>query len=134
MEDAKCKKPLYKKWDPLPNIPSTLDIVCIHNDHNHFYVLLKTENSSSVLRIMFEFVLFYRGMDEGYLLRTWNNINKERNASLYVVEDSSLISWFHDESFHVGQDLNIRHYSILTDEDCIDILSSVEPVVEWLDK
>jgi hypothetical protein len=126
-------KPVYEKWNPTADIPARLVFEEVRHADGHFSVLLRRESKeNSVLRVFFDSVLFYRTINESYLLRTLQMVENLGGASLYIVDNSPLLSWFHEESLNIYNDWRIKHYAILTPDECIDILASIEPVVEWL--
>jgi hypothetical protein len=123
----------YKKWEPISGIPSELYVEALHDDYEFFRVLLKGKSpQAKMLRIYFDSVYAYRNIDEIYRLRTWNNFKGERPSSLFIVENSKWLEWFHEESQELYLEHSIKHYAIHTVQDCIDILSEHEPLVEWL--
>jgi len=84
--------------------------------------LLKGEgDQQKMLRVAFDTVLSYRNTDEGDLLRTIGNGLGEN--TLFTVEDSQYINWFHKENHGIRKSDNITHYAIYTMHDCLDILS-----------
>ena len=129
------KKPKYEKWMPVESIPRRMYCEAVHDDYEGFRILLKGEDpNSSVLRVSFESVLAYRNIDEGSLLKTLDLIKDREIHPLYIVRDSSWLYWFHEESYNIHANNDIVHYSVMTPNDCIDILSEFEPTVEWLNK
>ena len=125
-------KNIYNIWKPFEDIPRTLYCEGIHDDHEGFRILLRENECSPVLRIMFDAVRSYRNSDEGDLLRTVASINDPGRSSLFKVDNSSWVEWFHEETFDIHKDREIKHFAIYTPNDCIDVLSVFEPKVEWL--
>ena len=124
---------MYKKWIPIDGIPKRLFCEAIHDDYEGFRILLRGEdNSSSMLRITFESLLAYRNIDEGNRLKTMEQATNFGSSSLYIVEDSTWIKWFNEESYGIHKSNKIIHYAIYTPNDCIDVLSEYEPKIEWL--
>lgn len=123
---------IYKNWEPLENIPRILNCEGIHDDYEGFRILLRENDRSPVLRIMFDAVRSYRKSDEGDLLRTIASINDPGRSSLFIVDNSSWVEWFHEETYDIHKDRDIKHFAIYTPDDCIDVLSEFEPKVEWL--
>jgi hypothetical protein len=126
-------KDQYIKWEPIENIPTRLYCEALHDDYEGFRIILRGEaKDSRTLRITFDLPLAYRNMDEGSLLKSLKNIKTPGDSSLYFVNDSSWIEWFHQESCGIYKGKNIIHYAIITPNDCIDVLSEYAPNVEWL--
>lgn len=130
---AKRMKNVFKKWEPLKNIPRILYCEGIHDDYEGFRILLVGENERSpVLRIMFDAARSYRNADEGDLLKTIASMDDPGSSSLFIVDNSSWVKWFHEETYNIHKGRDIKHYAIYTPNDCIDVLSEFEPRVEWL--
>lgn len=123
---------IYKNWTPIDNIPQRLYCEGIHDDYEGFRVLLRENDKTPILRIMFDFVRVYRKLDESDLLRTVASIKIQKKTPLFIVDNSSLVEWFNEESYGIYKDKDIKHFAIYTSNDCIDILSEFEPKVEWL--
>lgn len=123
---------IYKKWQPLKDIPRVLYCEGIHDDYEGFRILLRENDRSPILRIMFDAVRSYRKSDEGDLLRTIASISDPGRSSLFTVENSSWVKWFHEETYDIHKDRDIKHFAIYTPDDCVDALSEFEPKVEWL--
>lgn len=107
----------------------------LHNDYEGFRLLLKgTGDQAKMLRITFDPVLAYRGIDEGDLI-SYERLDEDDQLGrwgFFIVGSSSYIEWFHRTSQGVHEEESIMHYAIYTPNDCLDILSSYPPEVEWL--
>lgn len=126
-------KEKYKKWEPVKDIPSSLLCEGLHDDYEGFRVLLKgSGDKACTFRIVFGTALAYRNIDEGDLQKTLHSIVCTEPCSLFIVENSTWLKWFQEESYGIHDDEEIIHYAIYTENDCIDILSAYPPVVEWL--
>ncbi|KFZ27746.1 hypothetical protein IDAT_13035 [Pseudidiomarina atlantica] len=68
-------------------------------------------------------------MDESYRARTFSAHGSFEN-SFNIVQSSSWLEWVHAESQGYYQGNDIIHYSVITDADCIDVLSEFEPEVD----
>ncbi|RJP74811.1 MAG: hypothetical protein C4522_22120 [Desulfobacteraceae bacterium] len=127
--------PKYKKWTPVDSIPKRMFCEAIHDDYEGFRILLKGEDPTSpMLRLKFDSVLLYRNIDEGAMLKTLDSIKDREIFPLYIVHNSKWIEWFHEESHNMFIGNEIVHYSIMTPDDVIDILSENPPNVEWLNR
>jgi len=119
------------KWIPINGIPDIfyLDSIFDGKDGVYFNLSCDLENEEKVLVIYFDSLFSYRVTNESYRLKFIMVHNIEK-PSFFIVKDSSYISWFKDESFHVYQS-NILHYIILTGNDIIDVISEFKPSVYW---
>ena len=99
----------------------------------------RNDEKEKKLNIYFNYVLSFKNTDESYLLKTIEEQVKHKNfkwgETFYLVENSSYINWFNEQSVYIPRDTGvaIKHYAIYTSNDCIDILASVSPNIEWLD-
>lgn len=124
---------VYERWDPVQGVPSRMYCDAIHDDHEGFRILLRPEDPTcSTLRIRFEGAIGYRNVNESYRQRTWSRFDGEGLGSLFCVANSDWVDWIKKESAGVLDNSNVVHYAILTDEDCIEVVSEFPPDVEWL--
>ncbi|GBC59932.1 hypothetical protein DENIS_0874 [Desulfonema ishimotonii] len=129
------KKAIYQKWEPIRLTHKPLYCEAVYDDYEGFRILFKGEDKTSpMLRVSFESVLTYRNIDEGDYMHTLDLIDNESGHPFYIVNNSSLVKWFHKESYGIHEDTIITHYAFYTSNDCIDVLSSFEPKVGWLNK
>ena len=102
------------------------------------------DEKSPILTIHFEGFFALRIVDEGDLLKGSHDMDKaviemewEKDSwhkwSLFTVENSRYLEWFHEQSVGVRKDFDIKHYSIKTPDDVIDVLHLKEPnpTVMW---
>lgn len=129
------KKNIYKKWEPIPGLSNTMSLEALHNDYEGFRLLLKGRgNEEKTLRIMFDPVLAYRSLDEGDLLlyERFDETDNLEKWGFFTILRSSYLEWFHQVSQYIHSDEDVVHYAIYTENECLDILSSYYPKVEWL--
>lgn len=100
-------------------------------------VLIELDNEINKLSIFFEnTVLALRVCDEGDRLRTIDEVlsNKEDSFFIdwpfYIVKNSRFSQWMENESFGIRKQATFKHYSIVTPNDVIDILSVSEPQIK----
>lgn len=127
-------KQIFTLWKPIEDLPKPMYVEAIHDDYEGFRILLKGEEvSSRMIRISFEGKLSYRNTDESYLLKIWNSMEKElAGENFYIVENSSYIDFFNEMTGNLYSDWKIKHYAIYTISDCIDVLSTNPPIIEWI--
>ncbi len=100
-------------------------------------MLLQPEDGGHFFRITYSTAMFYRKSREGERLRAFETLVNSRDdaTSIYLVENSELIKWFHQENLllkgYVG-DARFRHWAVVTLDYWVDILSFVDPVIEEL--
>jgi hypothetical protein len=126
---------VLQEWQPLPNLPSNMQVEAIHDDYEGFRILMRSKDSE-ILRICFTEKITYRNTDESEYLKIWGNDIKVLKSNFFQVQDSSFLRYFlqemNENRFHDNSMNSIGHYLIFTDFDCIDILSTKPPFVEWI--
>jgi hypothetical protein len=71
----------------------------------------------------------YRNIDESYRLTLWQSFATHGHA-FWVARDSLWLREFHGDSGGVCETINLVHYAIYTDDDCVDVISSAPPIAE----
>jgi hypothetical protein len=129
------KKNSFKKWEPLSGLPEEMYLEGLHNDYEGFRLLLKSRgDQAKMLRITFDPVLAYRGIDEGDLI-SYQRFNEDDDLgrwAFFIVNSSDYLEWFNQSSQGIHEGEGVVHYAIYTPDDCLDILSAYPPDVEWL--
>lgn len=122
-------------WEPLPDLPKIDSVDALMDDWEGFRILLRaTDLTKPMLRVRFEAAMCYRSMEESYFLNGYGPIPEDWfGKTFFKVEDSSFLSQFHEISSRVYEDWNITHFGIYAPNDCIDVLATSEPSVEWLE-
>lgn len=82
----------------------------------------------------FQFPTSYRASDEGVLLAYWNDAMQGGNESLWELFESEYQSWLGVVSFGMHPlDRPVRHFLIVTDFQCVEVLTETEPTVVVFD-
>lgn len=84
------------------------------------------------LEILFDSFVAYRNMDESYRARTIDEYPEGMKNTYYTVINSSWIEWLNEESKGIYADRDVKHYSIITIADWIDVLSEFPPSFRWI--
>lgn len=110
---------------------------------NELYInldVILVDGSRKKLQIYFKHLLSLRNTDESYLLKTIEEQSKRDDfkwgGNLFSkVKNSKYVDWFNEESLGIPRDtgVTINHYAIYTSNDCIDVITSDEPEIKWLD-
>jgi hypothetical protein len=81
------------------------------------------------IRVVFDWVHSFRVTDEGDLLKMQDDLNGQMLTGIYTVEGSHYLAWFNEQSANTHDGDDITHYLIVTGDDVIDVLSSVNPTI-----
>lgn len=123
---------IFEKWeivnlDKLKNL--YIDSINYNSELN---IILVSEFLK--IEIIFERFISYRVNDESYLLEYWEILDNE-NLNGYVFYKMIKSSFFNEMKYlskdyftDGGEDL-IRHYCIFTINECVEILSDLQPIV-----
>ena len=126
---------VYKEWSLLPEVSGKVLIDKLEDSEEGLTISLRFPSYSTLhgqkVQLLFDSYVAYRNMDESYRARTFD-VAGGFKGSLYLVEGSSWLKWLHKESLGIYQDDLINHYSIITEADCIDVLSEYKPAVNWI--
>jgi hypothetical protein len=125
-------KEKYKKWFPIKDSHDTLVLFGLHDNNEGFRILLREEKTHGVMRIRFDSFFAYRNIDRGYLSRTMLEGKKFVKWPLFTVKNSRFLQWLHEENPDKQLNEKLIHYAIITPKNCIDVISSTLPKVEWL--
>lgn len=123
---------LYKKLNILKDLPNEMYFDFLMTNSQELIIFLSTEEKDPIdrryLKIRFDDYLFYKGADESKCISSVNKIFKNaKNKSnfpwpIHVVENSSLIEWFKDESAHLYNG-DIQHFHVVSINEIIEILN-----------
>lgn len=123
---------IFTAWQPTKEIFGRVIVDRIEDSDDGLSIFIHLSKSKKRFKIIFDPYIAYRNMDESYRIRTFSERGGFVN-SLNKVKNSSWLEWFHAESQGYYQGDAITHYLIITDADCIDMLSEFEPSIVSLD-
>jgi len=130
-------KEYWKRWNPI-KLNKDMYKACYAQviDIDGLEINLVFNATEDLLNIKFvNTVLAYQNIDEGRRLKMLEYLSNNYDSQFYAewtlfeIENSSYLNWFHNESFGIHKDEGISHYMLLTENDVIDILSAYEPDV-----
>ena len=126
-----CKEK-WIKWKPIGNLPSLLYLEELCDNHQGITLKLQGEEKSSPLLVVdFDGALSYRNTDEGDLLKTLGEVEGYDTWSLFTVENSKYVEWFHEQSLDIHRDKKIVHFVFATANDVVEVLDLEPPTVRW---
>ena len=129
MTEAKSS---FNAWNPVPDLPEEFFIEANYDDYEGFRVLCRgREPDDRMFRIQCDYMRSYRVTEEGSFLKyERNEVKPLRTYGLFLIENSEYLDWFKIADQGINGD--VKHYAIYCPNQCIDILSKREPIVEWL--
>ena len=132
--ETNMKREKWLIWKPMEEIPTTLYLEELKDNYNGLTIGLKEDQNSPLLVIHFDGYLSYRVTDEGNLLKTLNEIENGEDlgkSTLFTVENSLYLQWFHEQSFDIHKDDETIHYLIATPNDVVEVLYVSSPTLMW---
>lgn len=122
-------------WNPL-NIPDCRAFsVDISQDENGTEFAVECEDMS--VSLLFEgYVPAYVYSDESIRMATYTPVQEKNNDRyyfrkwfLYKIENSDFMKWAMEESYGLYENYGYQHFCIVTADEVVDILSTVEPTI-----
>jgi hypothetical protein len=135
----KQNKDNYQIWIPtkevvgIPNMD--IDIQSFKHDIEGLRILVEFTNPHrGILRIKFPNHLTVRSTAANLLFLGIYMNDDVVGKTFYKVEDSSFLDWFNrlTDNLYAKSNTDLFHYAIYTDSDCIDIITDVDPIAEWI--
>ena len=123
----------FVPWHPLDGIPNELIVEAIRDDVEGLRFLLRPRDTTQpTLRITFEAAVGYQNINESYRAGTWARSKAPGPLpTLLRVQNSEWLDWVVEQAGGVLDRSKLTHYAIYSMEDCIDIASAFEPIVDW---
>ena len=117
-------------WDIIPGRKILASIEGVIDDWEGFRILLRDHETDRILRIAFNSHVAYQNRDESDLDGEAARSEGLGNGCFYRISDSEFLARFRADSARKFS--NLKHFAIITDVDCMDIIASDEPTVEQL--
>jgi hypothetical protein len=108
--------------------------LCDVSDGLKIYLSSELSSNHKMLEVVFDPYVAYRNMNESYRMATLSKYPDGLKETIYKVNNSAWVKWFHEESMGMYIENNIIHYAFMTIADCIDVLAEFEPKASWIDK
>lgn len=83
------------------------------------------------LELVFDAYVAYRKLDEGDAMLTLRRVSDTSalGRTFYEVAESEFVAWYVAQGYGVRKGADIRHFTILTQNDVIDVLALSQPVI-----
>lgn len=121
---------IYEVWDVVPGRSVQASIEGVIDDWEGFRILLRDHETNRMLRISFPACVAYQNRDESDLDGEAARSEGLGRGCFYRVRGSEFEARLKSDSARQFSDL--RHFAIITDADCVDVLATDDPVVESL--
>lgn len=127
------KREKWLPWIPIEGIPKTLYLRELKYDCGGLTLSLVEKDDAPILTIHFNGDLSHRIADEGDLLKTVSEAERDKEGkwTLFTVENSLYLKWFLEQNFHIRENTGLVHYLIATPNEIIDILDLSSPTLMW---
>ncbi len=120
----------YEVWDIVPGRIIQGSVEGVIDDWEGFRVLIRDWDTDRVVRIAFASHVAYQNRDESDFVGEGLRSEGLGRGCFYRVLQSEFAARFKADSLRNFKDL--KHFAIVTDADCIDVLATDEPLIEQL--
>ncbi|HMM19099.1 MAG TPA: hypothetical protein PKA10_00075 [Selenomonadales bacterium] len=126
------------KWIPWEGLPSKMYLERFVDDKSGISFLMTGKDGSQIQIVFDGSVLSYRNTDEGRRLKTINFLEQKYGKEFYAtwsmfkVVKSEYLEWFGQETYNMYNDYSIVHYVFLTCNDILEVLSTYEPQITFI--
>jgi len=124
----------YQRWTPIETWSRCrVYIDAVHHDWEGFRIWLRHDDpTKGMLIVRFENPLLYDAAGEHDRIGT---IEPDQRALefphvFWTINESELVAIFHRQSCGIHNDRSVVHYAFLACDQCIDVLSAVEPTFD----
>ena len=128
----------WSQWKPVPDLPGKMYTEKLIDGYDGLEITLKARDDSRGIKISFPYlVISYQSTEEGNRYKTLIFLEKKYGTDFYAkwtlfeVQDSALIKWVQEESC-IGDDLQVKQFTLITVDEFIDIITLGEPDIEIL--
>lgn len=129
------------QWMPsIQNISAKYYIESLTDNIEGFRVILADSagNSSKISMSFTNGVSAFRSSEEGFRLSTISYLDKKYGGEFYSdwtffkVENSEYLKWLSEQSGGISDLYTVKQYSLITDDEILDIVTSYEPTITVL--
>ncbi|KAA1045560.1 hypothetical protein [Pseudocitrobacter sp. 73] len=96
-------------------------------------IILAVDQERLCCKVSFDWVHSLRMTDEGDLLKTLGEGLFQR-LGIFIVKNSSYYEWFNTQSCGIHECEEIKHYCLVTANEVVEVLASIEPEVIVVEK
>jgi hypothetical protein len=94
-----------------------------------FKLELLAADTAVNLELFFETPLAIRITQEGSLMDYWNSGFVVQRHNVFVTASSQFLDWLEHSSSGVHSVDRVKHFAVFTDDVCVEVLSTDDPVV-----
>lgn len=122
-------------WQPHDKIGAKLDLVSFLFDENGIFIRLRDLDTSEDYELKYDSVFSFRNSDEGRRLRLLNTLSEiygdrfYKEWSIFKVESSDYLKWFHEETYGMYESYDIEHHVYITSNDILEIVTAHAPIL-----
>lgn len=116
---------MYDIWDIIPGRTVSVSVEGVIDDWEGFRILLRDHDTDRIIRIAFDSEVAYLRRDESDLVG--DGLGR---GCFYRVMDSEFAARFRTDT--VRQFGELKHFAIVTDVHCVDVLATDEPKIDCL--
>ena len=139
----------WSYWSPLDDLPKRFFIKSVVASQTTFEIVIRADDAYDYplkeplrrrMRIFFQMpVVFYKNVHEYCSLEDVFVLQEKYGdafvigSALFQVRNSNYLQWLTEESKESIKDLQLKHFVFFLDSSRIDIITTEEPLVGWID-
>ena len=132
----------WTRWEPIQGLAKKYCIDSIIDDTKGFSILLSEYyDEKKKARVVFEnSVDAYRSTNESFRLSILYDLSGKHGNEFYAgwtffkVTNSLYIQWLFEQSYGTSESLNFIHFSFISDDSILDVVTNYEPRVELINE
>lgn len=119
-------------WYKVKEIKSQIDVHAVVDDWEGFRIILKEEGRlGRTIRIMFDDLISFHWVDDSVGFQDIDEMFRE--SALCWTKSSKYIDWMRSTHKPMLDNIDLKHYRLVSDDECIDVLTRTKPRVHALD-
>ena len=114
------------------NLQRRVSLTRLIDDEEGLSLFLSEEiDKQRNIRFLFKNVYGYRNFDEGDLVEYWSDLGGYPEHVCFQVTESNFLEWAKQQSPYKEYPEGVKHFTVITSNDVIDILSYDDPIITF---
>lgn len=131
-------KEQWERWEPISGLANKYYIDSIIDEARGFKVILsESDDETKKILVLFEDSIdAYRNTDESFRLKIIHDLDQKYGTDFYgdwtffKVTNSTYIQWLSEQSYGTSDYQSFVHFSFITADSILDVITNYEPKVE----
>ncbi|MFC4075493.1 hypothetical protein [Salinithrix halophila] len=131
-------KEIWERWMPTNDLSPKYYVDSLTDSIDGLKIYLSdSRDEKKKAEVIFDCsVHAYRSTDEGFMLKTINNLDKQHGTHFYSgwtffkVKNSDYMQWLVNSSFEIALSEELIHFSFLAVDSVVDVIAAYEPKIK----